>query len=118
MQRFSQLYLELDRSNRTSDKLEALRNYFHEAAPEDAIWAVYIITGHKIGRTVTTRQLRTWTAEVSGHPPWLIDECYNVVGDLSETLSLLIPFEDPPTPAPPLHVLIQERLQPPAKPPP
>src|SRR5438477_8319652 len=95
MQRFTELYLALDRSNRTSDKLEAIRSYFCSAAPEDAIWAVYLLTGRKIGRTVTSRQMRDWAAEVSGFPTWLLDECYHVVGDLSEALALLIPFETP-----------------------
>ena len=88
MQRFTQLYLELDRSNRTSDKLEAIRSYFREAPPEDAIWAVYLLSGRKVGRTVTWRQMRDWVCEVSGFPEWIINECFSVVGDLSEPESL------------------------------
>ncbi len=111
MERFTQLYLALDRSNRTSDKLEAIRSYFHSAPPEDAIWAVYLFTVRKIGRTITSRQMRTWASEVSGFAPWMLNECYSVVGDLSETLSLLIPFENPTHPAPPLHEIVEQRLK-------
>jgi DNA ligase-1 len=111
MERFTALYLKLDRSNRTSDKLEAIRSYLREAPPEDAIWAVYLLTGRKIGRTVTSRQMRDWASEVSGFPPWLVNECYDVVGDLSETLSLLIPWENPARPAPLLHEIVEDRLK-------
>ncbi|HET6249182.1 MAG TPA: ATP-dependent DNA ligase [Tepidisphaeraceae bacterium] len=112
MERFAELYLALDRSNRTNDKLAALAAYFRAAPPEDAIWGVYILSGRKIGRTVSSTQLRQWAAEVSQFPEWLVQECYQVVGDLSETLSLLIPFEAPVSTPPPLHEIIEQRLQP------
>src|SRR5262245_33045593 len=111
MQRFTQLYLEVDRSNRTSDKLAAISSYVRTAPPEDAIWAVYLLSGRKIGRTVTSTQMRDWTADISGFPAWLVNECYDVVGDLSETLSLLIPFPDPQSPAPSLHEMVEQRLK-------
>jgi len=112
MQRFTDLYLELDRSNRTSDKRAALTAYFRAAPPEDAIWAVYILSGRKIGRTVSSTQMRQWASEISGYPDWLVQECYHVVGDLSETLSLLIPDDKPLAPPLPLHRIIEDRLQP------
>jgi len=111
MQRFTQLYLEVDRSNRTSDKLAAISSYVRSAPPQDAIWAVYLLSGRKIGRTVTSTQMRDWTAEISGFPAWLINESYDVVGDLSETLSLLIPFPDPHDSPPSLHEIVEQRLQ-------
>ncbi len=115
MRRFAALYARLDGSNRTSEKLEALRDYFVSAPPEDAIWAVYILSGRKIGRTINSRQLRQWAAEVSGFPEWMLQECHNLVGDLSETLSLLIPFASPIDIAPPLHEMIESRLLPAGK---
>jgi len=112
MDNFTRLYLELDSSNRTSDKLDSLADYFRSAAPEDAIWAVYLLAGRKIGRTISSTQMRTWAAEVSGYPEWLVRECYSVVGDLSETLSLLIPFERSSERSIPLHEMIEDRLRP------
>jgi DNA ligase-1 len=35
--------------------------------------------------------LRELAAEVTGHPPWLVSECYAAAGDLSEAVALLIP---------------------------
>ena len=93
MQRFTDLYLKMDQTTRTNEKLAALVDYFRTAPPEDAIWAVYLMTGRKIGRTVSFRQLRNWASEISGYPAWMVDECYTFVGDLSETLSMLLPGE-------------------------
>ena len=44
MKRFSQLFSEIDRTNRTNEKVRALVNYFNEANPEDAAWALYFLT--------------------------------------------------------------------------
>src|SRR3954463_990082 len=112
MKQFTDLFIELDRTTRTSEKLEALRAYFRTAPPRDAIWAVYIMTGRRIGRTVSFRQLRDWSAEASGYPGWLVDECYHLVGDLSETLSLIIPGDADRACPPPLHVIVEETLKP------
>src|SRR5438094_7639587 len=112
MRRLTQLYLELDRTTRTSDKVAALRSYFREASPEDSVWAVHVLSGRPIGRSVSSTRLSQWASEVSGIAPWLLGECYHVVGDFSETLSLILPenqnHEDPPS----LHVVIEQRLRP------
>lgn len=112
MKQFTDLFIELDRTTRTSEKLEALRAYFRTAPPRDAIWAVSILTGRRIGRTVSFRQLRDWAAEASGHPAWLVDECYHLVGDLSETLSLILPPDSQHACPPALHVIVEEILKP------
>jgi len=41
-------------------------------------------------RTISTSLLREWIAEHSGIPYWLFEESYHVVGDLAETISLLL----------------------------
>jgi DNA ligase-1 len=56
--------------------------------------------------------LRNWVSEISGFPGWMVDECYTFVGDLSETLSLLLPGAAENTPAPALHTFIEETLKP------
>ena len=112
MKQFTDLFIALDRTTRTNEKLDALRSYFRTAPPRDAIWAAYIMTGRRIGRTVSFRQLRDWAAEVSQYPAWLLDECYHLVGDLSETLSLIIPVSSDRASPPPLHVIVEETLKP------
>jgi len=111
VKRFAALYRRLDQSNRTNDKIAALVDYFREAPAEDAAWAVYFLTGHRIKRAVHHRLLREAAAEASGLPMWLLDESYQHVGDLSETIALLIP-EQNTTDAPPLHNLVEEVFAP------
>lgn len=111
MQRFTQLFIELDSSNRRTDKLAALADYFREAPAADAAWAVYFLSGNKVKRAVKTRLLREWVAARSGLPLWLVEESYEVVGDLAETLALLLPPASG-TCTEPLHQLVRQRLLP------
>jgi DNA ligase-1 len=111
MERFTQLYFEIDRSNRTLEKLAALTRYFSEAPGRDAAWALYFLSGRKIKRAVNTTLLRTWVSEESGLPLWLVEESYHAVGDLAEALALLLPDTDQ-TSSLPLHQLVEERLAP------
>ena len=91
MQRFTQLYFELDETNRTSDKLAALERYFGEADAADAAWALYFLTGQRLKRLVQTKLLRAWVTEAADLPDWIVDTCYDRVGDLAETMALLLP---------------------------
>ena len=91
MKNFARLYRALDQTSRTSEKVALLGAYFQSASPADAAWALYFLCGEKRSRLVTTKQLRMWGAEAAGIDPWLFDECYDVVGDLAETVSLVLP---------------------------
>jgi DNA ligase 1 len=116
MKRFAHLYRELDRSTATSDKRAALVAYFRDAPPHDAAWALYLLAGGKVGgarrRIAGNGELRAWVAEASGTPDWLVDDCYAQVGDLAETLALLL--DDPDQPADDLGLAewIERRLLP------
>jgi DNA ligase 1 len=111
MRRFLQLYSELDATTRTNEKVEALERYFAEAEAADAAWAAYLLAGKKFGKSLSSRRLREWAVEESKLDGWLIDECYQSVGDLSETLALILP--DPPASADPkLHEVIENHLTP------
>lgn len=95
MQRFTQLYTELDQTTRTLVKVDALRRYFSEADPASAAWALSFMTGRRVKRAINYKQLRDWASQESGIPAWLLDESYGAVGDLSETIALVLP---PPAP--------------------
>jgi DNA ligase-1 len=113
MKRFTELYMELDASNRTSAKLATLKRYFADAPPADAAWAVYFLTGQRIKRVVKTGNLREWAAAACGFPLWMLEECYNHVGDLAETLALLMNNRgqsDVGSKAPPLHQLVEAEI--------
>lgn len=89
MQAFADLYAELDATTRTQVKLDALIAYFRAAPAGDAAWAVYILAGRRMKRLIGPRKLRDWLAEATGLPDWLVEETYQHVGDLAETISLL-----------------------------
>jgi DNA ligase-1 len=94
MREFAALFHALDASNSTAAKVAALRDYLSRAPDADAAWAVYFLAGGKPRQSVPSKQLREFAIAASGIAPWLFDECYDAVGDLAETVALLLP---PPT---------------------
>ncbi|MEO0474559.1 MAG: ATP-dependent DNA ligase [Planctomycetota bacterium] len=112
MRRLTDLYLRLDATTKTNDKVAAMRDYFETAPPEDACWAVALLSGKRLTRTVKSALLRQWATEISGYEPWLIDRCYQTVGDLSETLALIVPEPKDEQADEPLHVVVRDRLEP------
>ena len=94
MKRFATLYAALDESTRTTAKVAALADYFRAATPADAAWALFFLIGRKPRQVVGSRLLREWAAETSGIPLWLFEESYHAVGDLAETIALLLPQAD------------------------
>ena len=60
------------------------------AAPADAAWAVYFLSGARPKRLVPVRRLATWAMEESDVPAWLFEESYATVGDLAETIALFV----------------------------
>ena len=84
--------------------------YFEAAPPEDAAWAAHLLLGRKGRRAVNTRLLREWAAEESGHPLWLVEESYDAVGDLAETLALLLSNADERPEPPALAAFMSERV--------
>src|SRR5437762_3518098 len=91
MRRFTELFLALDATTGTRDKVGALVAYFTAAPPDDAAWAAYFLTGRKLKRLVGTRDLVGAALDTTGIPPWLFDASYEAVGDLAETIALLLP---------------------------
>ncbi len=91
MKAFAALYRELDATTGTLAKQAALQRYFRIAPPQDAAWAAYFLAGGKPRQIVPTALLRRLGREAAGLPEWLFDESYEAVGDLAETISLLLP---------------------------
>lgn len=90
MKRFATLYEALDRTTSTNEKVAALVSYFSLAPPEDAAWAVWFLTGRRLKRFLGGRLLAGWAMEEAGVPDWLFEESYSSVGDLAETISLVL----------------------------
>ncbi len=91
MKAFAELYANLDATTSSNAKLAALQAYFLQAPPEDAAWAVYFLSGGRPRQLVPTRLLRDMATQASGIEAWLFEESYQSVGDLAETISLLLP---------------------------
>ncbi len=111
MKRFAQLYSELDRTNRTNEKVAALASYFREASPADAAWALHFLSDRKLPRAITSTTLRALAAEQAGLALWLMEECHLAVGDLAETVAHVLPPAESRADLP-LHRLVEERLVP------
>lgn len=89
--RFAALYRLLEETTRTGEKVEALVDYFRQVDAADGAWAVHLLSGEKLKRLVSYQRLRQWGQAGSGLPTWLFEESYQAVGDLAETLSLIVP---------------------------
>jgi DNA ligase-1 len=87
---FAELYRELDQSNRTNDKLEALVRYFSQAPAEDAAWCLWFYLGGKLQLRISSRRILEWAGTIAAYPDWLAAQCYERVGDLAETAALLL----------------------------
>ncbi len=91
MNRFAALFTALDSTTRTGEKTAALTAYFRTAPDPDKVWTTALLTGRRPRRAVTSTELRLWAAEAAGIPDWLFEESYTVVGDLAETIALVLP---------------------------
>ncbi|WP_330209468.1 ATP-dependent DNA ligase [Pseudomonas sp. AM4(2022)] len=111
MKAFAELYANLDATTSSNAKLAALQAYFLQAPPADAAWAVYFLSGGRPRQLVPTRLLRDMATEAAGIEPWLFEESYQSVGDLAETISLLLP-ESSYTSEDGLAVWLEEKLLP------
>jgi DNA ligase-1 len=109
MKAFADLFFALDETTVTSEKIAALVTYFRTAPPRDAAWAVQLLSGRRPKRLVDPSKLRVWASAEADVPDWLLDESYQAVGDLAETITLLLP--DPQRASDhPLAELVESRL--------
>lgn len=88
---FVDLVHTLGTATKTNDKLEALARYFSLASDEDKVWVIAIFSGRRPKRAVNTAALTRWCIEIVDIPSWLFEESYHTVGDLAETIALLLP---------------------------
>ncbi len=103
MRLFAELVSTLGTSTKTNEKLQALSNYFATADDKDKVWVIAIFSGRRPKRVVNSTQLWTWCNELAKLPDWLFEESYHVVGDLAETIALLLPEAQQSGASLPLH---------------
>ncbi|HWD90220.1 MAG TPA: ATP-dependent DNA ligase [Mucilaginibacter sp.] len=91
MKAFAQLFLSLDETNKTNEKVKVLKDYFSCVPDSDKMHMLALFTDRKPKRQINSTLIRNWAIEASNIPVWLFEESYQVVGDLAETMSLLMP---------------------------
>ncbi|MDT3403246.1 ATP-dependent DNA ligase [Mucilaginibacter terrae] len=91
MKSFAQLFTSLDETNKTNEKVKVLREYFACVPDTDKMHMLALFTGRRPKRQINSTQFRLWAIEAANIPAWLFEESYHVVGDLSETVALLLP---------------------------
>jgi DNA ligase-1 len=94
MKHFADLINALESTNKTNAKIDAIIDYLERAPDEDKVWFIALFTGKRPKRNVNTNYMKEWALEITKLPFWLFQESYSSVGDLGETLSLILP---PPT---------------------
>lgn len=88
---FASLITQLSLTTRTNDKLQSLVNFFALAKDHDKVWTIAIFSGRRPRRIVNSTLLQKWCCEIMKIPLWLFEESYHSVGDLAETISLILP---------------------------
>ena len=111
MKAFAALYRRLDATTSTNRKVAAMTDYFERTPANDAIWAIRFLIGRKPRQVVPTRQLMAWAGARANVPEWLFEASYDVVGDLAETITLLLPPSTRSSDRP-LHVWVTRELLP------
>ena len=90
MREFAELFRDLEETTSSNGKQEALLKFFSTAPEKDQIYVIAFLSGNRPKRAVKVTDMRAWGAEAAAIPLWLFEECYENVGDLAETISLLV----------------------------
>ena len=91
MEKFAAFIQQLETSNKTNDKIDAIVQYLNVAPEEDKIWLLALFTGKRPKRSINTALLKEWATAIADIPAWLFAESYHTVGDLGETIALILP---------------------------
>lgn len=92
MQNFIELFKNLDSLNSTNRKLILLKEYFKTEKEENLDFAIYLLSGKKRKKLVSTKLLKELLLKFANLDEWVFEECYAEVGDFAETVNLLLPI--------------------------
>ena len=119
MRRFAALHRALDETKGAAECEALLVTYFREVPAADADCAASLLGGPRPRRAVSPAEMRRWAAEAAALPEWLVEESRQAVGDLAETVALLLDVGSEVGSEGaagerewPLHQLVEERLLP------
>jgi DNA ligase-1 len=90
MRRFTRLFIALDSTTSTNEKVDAMVDYFQSAPAADAAWAIFFLTGRRLKRLLAWAAMGEFTLAATGLERWLLEECWSAVGDGAETAALVL----------------------------
>ncbi len=90
MKQFALLFDRMDQTHSTNEKVQAMEDYFKNASSADAAWALFFLSGSRLKRLISSKQLFEWCMECTEIPSWLMEESYAAVGDTAECVALLL----------------------------
>ncbi len=97
MKAFAELYNRLDETKDVELRVNALVDFLNQASNEDQLKAIALLTDQRPSRIVTLAQIKSWGMEAANLPEWLFEESLKSVGDIGETVSLVIPVSNQTT---------------------
>ena len=107
LRRFAALVRGLSETSGSSGKVRLIAEHLRACTDEEAAWTLWFLQGRRPRRTVSGGVLRGWAAARSGISEDLAGVCHDHVGDLAETLTLLVAGERDPDEDPPLAEVVQ-----------
>jgi len=90
VKRFAALVRALEETKGAAEREALLVAYFREAPAADSAWTTSLLAGPRPRRAVSPAELLAWAAEAASLPLWLVEESRRAVGDLAETVALLL----------------------------
>ena len=90
MEAFAELHRRLE-NERDDARVAAMRDYFRAAPQDDVRFAVSLLEGRRMRRSVAASVMRDAAMRAADIPRWLFDACRAQVGDVAETLALVVP---------------------------
>lgn len=91
MKAFAAVCRELELSKSSAKKAEGIAQYLSSASDADKIWMLAIFSGKKPASVLSPASLKEYAIEMAGLSPWLFDECFKSIGDVSETIAMILP---------------------------
>jgi len=90
LNKFSKLFIDLDSNNSINKKIDLLINYFLSNSALNNSWTIFLLIGKSNKRFISGKLLREYYSKSYKLPMWLINTCYQKVGDSAEVISLLL----------------------------
>lgn len=109
MQRFAELWTELERAADPEQQHYALERYFRTASPADAAWALRLLYGQRPQRLMTSAEIGTLARRLSDLPLWLYAAGEAAAADPLDAAALLL-GQPEAMDGPPLHLHMQRLL--------